>query len=50
MHLWDTHDIHNQVDELRDYHLLQSDPALQDALRRALGRNQIGDRIAQVAA
>ncbi len=35
MHLGDTHDIHNQVDELRDYHLLQSDPALQDALRRA---------------
>ena len=40
MHLWDTHDIHNQVDELRDYHLLQSDPAVMV---------RVGDKFVRVA-
>ena len=35
MHVWNTHDIHNQVDELHDYALLEADPALRSALERA---------------
>ncbi|WP_284336201.1 acyl-CoA dehydrogenase family protein [Comamonas sp. NoAH] len=34
MHIWDTHEIHNQVDELQDYALLGDDPALHAALLR----------------
>ena len=34
MHDWHTHTIHNQVDELRDYDLLRTDPALIQALQR----------------
>lgn len=54
MHQWHTHTIHNQVDELRDYDLLRTDPALIQALQRAgaqawlpqLGRyaQQLGSR------
>ena len=32
---WETHEIHNQVDELNDYDLLATDPALRQALERA---------------
>ena len=31
---WTTHDIFNQVSELRDYDLLATDPALSEAIRR----------------
>lgn len=35
MHEWHTHTVHNQVDELHDYDLLRTDPALIQALQRA---------------
>lgn len=35
MALWDTHEVHNQVDELTDLDLLHADPALREALERA---------------
>lgn len=34
MYIWDTHEIHNQFDELQNYALLEADPALQAALQR----------------
>lgn len=34
MQALDTHDVFNQFDELTDFHLLQSDPALQEVLQR----------------
>lgn len=35
MNPWETHEVHNQFDELRDVNLLGADPALQEALARA---------------
>ena len=35
MNHWETHDVHNQVDELTALNLLEADPALQAALGRA---------------
>lgn len=35
MHEWHTHTIHNQVDELHDYDLLRTDPALIQTLQRS---------------
>lgn len=35
MNPWDTHEVHNQVDELMDVNLLNADPALCAALERA---------------
>ncbi|MGE8397157.1 MAG: isovaleryl-CoA dehydrogenase [Comamonas sp.] len=35
MPVWETHEIHNQVDELTHYQLLDADPALREALLRA---------------
>lgn len=35
MNPWDTHEVHNQVDELIDVNLLNADPALRAALERA---------------
>lgn len=35
MNPWDTHEVHNQVDELTDVNLLNADPALRAALERA---------------
>ena len=35
MNPWETHEVHNQFDELRDVNLLGADPALQEAVARA---------------
>ncbi len=46
---WQTHQIHNQFDELKDYNLLSTDAPLQEALARA-GAQPFVEQLAQYGA